>query len=61
MAALGETVDSLEAGLRDADHERLRSVLGAAAFAAEYAAGQSLTPKESLAPAPGPPDSASRE
>jgi predicted ATPase/class 3 adenylate cyclase len=53
LAALGETVDSLEARLRDADRQRLRSALGAAAFAAEYAAGQALTSEEILARALG--------
>jgi len=53
LAALGETVDSLEARLRDADRQRLRSALGAAAFAAEYAAGQALAAEEILARGPG--------
>ncbi len=53
LAALGETVDSLEARLRDADRRRLRAALGAAAFAAEYAAGQAQTSEEILACALG--------
>ena len=53
LAALGEAVDSLEARLRDADRQRLRSALGAAAFAAEYAAGQALAAEEILARGPG--------
>jgi predicted ATPase/class 3 adenylate cyclase len=46
LAALGETVDSVEARLRDADLERLRSALGAAAFDAEYAVGRAMTSDE---------------
>jgi hypothetical protein len=46
LAALGETVDSLEARLRDADHERLRAAIGGAAFEAEHAAGRALTAEE---------------
>jgi len=48
LAALGETVESLEARLRDADRERLRAAMGEAAFAAEYAAGRA-TPFEEIA------------
>jgi hypothetical protein len=54
LAALGETVDSLEARLRDASLRLLRAALGAAAFAAEYAAGQAQTPEEILACVLGP-------
>jgi predicted ATPase/class 3 adenylate cyclase len=61
LAALGETVDSLEARLRDADRQRLRSVLGAAAFAAEYAAGQALAADDALDGALGGPGSVSRK
>ena len=46
LAALGETVDSLEARLRDADRERLHNAMGGAAFDAEYAAGRAMTPDE---------------
>jgi predicted ATPase/class 3 adenylate cyclase len=43
LAALGESLDSVEASLTERDRQRLRSTLGAGPFAAEYAAGQSLT------------------
>jgi predicted ATPase len=46
LAALGETVDPVEASLRERDCQRLRSVLGPEAFAAEYAAGQALTSEQ---------------
>jgi predicted ATPase/class 3 adenylate cyclase len=46
LAALGETVDSVEARLRDADLQRLRSTLGAAAFDAEYAVGRAMRSEE---------------
>jgi predicted ATPase/class 3 adenylate cyclase len=48
LAALGETLESLEARLRDADRERLRAAMGDAAFVAEYAAGRA-TPFEEIA------------
>jgi tetratricopeptide (TPR) repeat protein len=48
LAALGETVDAVEGRLRDADHQRLRASMGDRAFAAEYAAGQALTPEDIL-------------
>jgi predicted ATPase/class 3 adenylate cyclase len=48
LAALGETLESLEARLRDADRERLRAAMGDAAFDAEYAAGRA-TPFEEIA------------
>ena len=48
LTALGETVDPVEARLRERDCRRLRSVLGPEAFAAGYAAGQSLTSEEIL-------------
>jgi hypothetical protein len=46
LAALGESLDSVEASLTERDRQRLRSTLGAEPFAAEYAAGQSLTSEE---------------
>ena len=55
LAALGETVEPLEARLRDLDCQRLRSAMGAEAFEAEYAAGRTLTSEEILALAPGNP------
>jgi predicted ATPase/class 3 adenylate cyclase len=48
LAALGETVDSLEARLCDADRERLRVVLGRETFEAGYTAGRALTFEEVL-------------
>jgi predicted ATPase/class 3 adenylate cyclase len=48
LAALGETVEPLEGGLRDRDCRRLRSAMGAEAFDAEYAAGRALTSEEVL-------------
>jgi predicted ATPase/class 3 adenylate cyclase len=48
LATLGETVDSLEARLRDADRARLRATLGSVAFDAEHAAGQAMTALEVL-------------
>jgi predicted ATPase/class 3 adenylate cyclase len=48
LAALGETLESLEARLRDAHRERLRVAMGDAAFDAEYAAGRA-TPFEETA------------
>jgi tetratricopeptide (TPR) repeat protein len=48
LAVLGETVDAVESRLRDLDRERLRSAMGAEAFAAEYAAGRALTSEEVL-------------
>jgi predicted ATPase/class 3 adenylate cyclase len=49
LAALGETIEPLEGGLRDLDCQRLRSVMGAEAFEAEYAAGRALTSEQVLA------------
>jgi predicted ATPase/class 3 adenylate cyclase len=46
LAALGETVDSLEARLRDADRQRLRAAMGGAAFDAEHGAGRAMTFEE---------------
>jgi tetratricopeptide (TPR) repeat protein len=46
LAALGETVDSLEARLRDADRQRLRGAIGDRAFEAACAAGRALTADE---------------
>jgi predicted ATPase/class 3 adenylate cyclase len=48
LAGLGETLESLEARLRDADRERLRAAMGDAAFAAEYTAGRAM-PFEEIA------------
>jgi predicted ATPase/class 3 adenylate cyclase len=48
LAELGETVEPLESRLRDLDHQRLRSAMGAEAFEAEYAAGRALTSEEIL-------------
>ncbi len=53
LAALGETVDSLEARLRDLDRDRLRAVMGGAAFDAEHAAGRAMTSADILALALG--------
>jgi predicted ATPase/class 3 adenylate cyclase len=46
LAALGETVDSLEARLRDADRERLIAAMGGAAFDAQHAAGRAMSAEE---------------
>ncbi len=43
---LGETIEPLEARLRDLDRQRLRTVMGASVFEAEYAAGQALTSEQ---------------
>ena len=48
LAALNETVEPLEAGLRDLDCQRLRSAMGEDAFATEYAAGRALTSEQVL-------------
>ena len=48
LAALGETVEPLEGGLRDRDCRHLRSAMGAEAFDADYAAGRALTSEEIL-------------
>ena len=40
LRALGETVEPLEAALRDVARERLRAALGTEAFQSEYAAGR---------------------
>jgi hypothetical protein len=53
LAVLGETIEPLEGGLRDRDHQRLRSAMGAEAFNAEYAAGQALSSEQILALALG--------
>jgi hypothetical protein len=53
LAVLGETVEPLEAGLRDLGRERLRAAMGADAFEAEYAAGQAMNAEEILALALG--------
>ena len=46
LTALGETVDSLEARLRDAHREQLHAAIGREAFDAGYAAGRALAPDE---------------
>jgi predicted ATPase/class 3 adenylate cyclase len=48
LAALGETIEPLEGRLRDVDCQRLGSAMGTEAFAAEYAAGRTLTSEEVL-------------
>jgi len=48
LADLGGSIEPLEQRLADADRERLRAAMGAAAFEAEYAAGRALTSEESL-------------
>jgi predicted ATPase/class 3 adenylate cyclase len=53
LAVLEETIEPLEGELRDRDCERLRDVMGAEAFEAEYAAGRALTPDEVLTLAGG--------
>ena len=53
MAALGETIEPLEGGLRDLDCQRLRSVMGTEDFEAQYAAGRPLTSEQVLALALG--------
>ena len=53
LAVLGETVEPLEAGLRDLGRERLRAAMGADAFEAEYAAGRAMNAEEILALALG--------
>jgi len=49
LAELGETLEPLEARLRDLDYQRLRSAMGAEAFQAAHATGKSLTAEEVLA------------
>ena len=48
LVALGETLEPLEGRLRDLDCQRLRSVMGAAAFEAEFAAGRTLASEDVL-------------
>ena len=48
LSDLGETIEPLEGRLRDLDHQRLRSAMGAEAFEAEYAAGRALTSEDIL-------------
>jgi predicted ATPase/class 3 adenylate cyclase len=48
LADLGETLEPLEGRLRDLDHQRLRSAMGAKSFDAEYAAGLALMPEDML-------------
>jgi len=45
-AVLGETIEPLEARLRDLDRQRLRAALGAGDFEAEYEAGRALTAEQ---------------
>jgi predicted ATPase/class 3 adenylate cyclase len=45
---LGEQLQTLESGLRDADYGRLRSMLGVESFGAAHQAGRSLRPEEAI-------------
>ena len=45
---LGQTPESLERRLREADRERLRATMGADAFEAGYAAGQAMTTEDAI-------------
>jgi predicted ATPase/DNA-binding CsgD family transcriptional regulator len=49
MADLGHVVEPLEGQLAGRDHQRLRAVMGADAFDAEYAAGRALNRADLLA------------
>jgi non-specific serine/threonine protein kinase len=49
LAALGHTLQPLEARLARLDRERLRAAMGAGSFEAEYAAGRALDPAQVLA------------
>ena len=49
LAALGHTLQPLEARLARLDRQRLRAVMGAESFEAEYAAGRALHPAQVLA------------
>jgi DNA-binding NarL/FixJ family response regulator len=49
MADLGHAFEPFEGGLADRDRQRLRAAMGAAAFAAEHAAGRTLGAAEVLA------------
>jgi ATP/maltotriose-dependent transcriptional regulator MalT len=49
LADLGETIEPLEGRLVGLDRERLRAVMGAEAFEAEYAAGRTIDAAEVLA------------
>jgi non-specific serine/threonine protein kinase len=49
LADLGETIEPLEGQLADRDRQRLRAVMGAEAFEAEYAAGRTLDLAQGLA------------
>jgi predicted ATPase/class 3 adenylate cyclase len=53
LAVLEDTIEPLEGDLRDRDCQRLRTAMGAAAFQAEYAAGQALTVQEAFLLAQG--------
>jgi predicted ATPase/DNA-binding CsgD family transcriptional regulator len=48
LADLGHTLQPLEARLADRDRQRLRAMMGDAAFEAEYAAGRTLDPAQVL-------------
>ena len=43
---LGETIEPLEARLRDLDRQRLRAAMGIETFEAEYAAGRGLSSEQ---------------
>jgi Tetratricopeptide repeat len=45
-SVIGETVERLEAGLREQHQERLRSVMGSEEYEAEYLAGRKLATAE---------------
>ena len=49
LAALGHTLQPLEARLARLDRQRLRAAMGAESFEAEYAAGRALDPAHVLA------------
>jgi DNA-binding CsgD family transcriptional regulator len=60
LAALGHTLQPLEARLAGLDRERLRAAMGDGAFEAEYAAGRTLDLAQVLA-VPGRTDPAARQ
>jgi non-specific serine/threonine protein kinase len=60
FAAQGRTVQPLEGRLAALDRERLRAVMGAETFEAEYAAGRALVSEEVLILALGEPPSPGR-
>ena len=49
LAALGETVEPLEARLAESDRQRLRTVMGDEEFEREYTVGQGLAPEDASA------------